>query len=116
MLGRRPRLPPGAEDALDTVNLVDITRTTPDAERDLKLRELARVQYLAQEAKANIQRIRTHWSRPQRGHHQAGDRVLVFRQTNARLPHRGQWRGPGIVIAVEGSIAVQVQLLERDGT
>eukprot|EP00969_Alexandrium_andersonii_P103658 4574152-Alexandrium_andersonii.AAC.1 len=98
---------------MDTVDLADIARTTEAAERDLKLRELARVQYLAQEAKEKIQRIQTHRSRPQRGPYQAGDRVLVFRRSNAILPHRGQWRGPGVVIAVEGSSAIYVQLCSR---
>ena len=95
VLGRRPRLPPGAEDALDPVNLADITRTTPDAERDLKLRELARVQYLAQEAKEKIQRIQTHRSRPQKSFFQAGGRVLLLRRTNAFMKYRGHGEDQG---------------------
>ena len=109
VLGRLPRLPPGAEDVLDRENMVGLTESSVARDR-LVARELAHARYKAFEAKEKIARAFAGRARPQRGPYEVGEKVLVFRSTNPLLPHRGRWRGPGVVLSREGSSVVYVQM------
>ena len=57
VLGKTPKVPPGAEDFFDNETLIDLARTDETIKQRFLLREFARTQYIAQEAKEKIIRL-----------------------------------------------------------
>ena len=110
VLGRLPRLPPGAEDLLDRESLVGLASTSPEGRERLIARELAMLNYKKFEAQEKIGRLFTGRVRPTRGFWMAGDKCTIFRSSNPLTPHRGRWEGVADVVATKGQSSIFVHL------
>eukprot|EP00971_Amphidinium_carterae_P093984 1859779-Amphidinium_carterae.2 len=101
VLGSQQALP-GEEDILAREYNGDVLHEQTQLD-ELKNRQLARLIYLEQEARAKISRALRQQLRPSRAPVTRGDCVLFFRALSSLRPSRGTWNGPATVLNAEGS-------------
>eukprot|EP00971_Amphidinium_carterae_P199340 3955818-Amphidinium_carterae.2 len=103
VLGYHGHVQAGDEDFLSKEYTGDTLHTREHME-SLRWRQLAKLVYLEQEARAKISRaLRSQLHSSSSSSFSPGDKVILFRVANSLRPHRGRWVGPAKVMSSLGS-------------